>query len=175
MPSRSSKLRRSGSSPVRVLVLDELAQRHFASGGEAGKDVALIVDAKLLGGADRRIGQRNERGDLAVLDAADADALLEARIGLGIGLRVGNVEDVVLVDEDAARPAELAPLRGEVAVGIENLDAAVRAVGHVEAAGGIERQAVRHVELAGFGAVLAPRLDEFAVLAELDDAVVGGV
>ena len=47
----------------------------------------------------RRIRWRNEGRDLAVLDAADPDALLEARIGLVVGLRIRHVDHVVLVDD----------------------------------------------------------------------------
>src|SRR5436309_8061386 len=68
-----------------------------------------------------RIG--NEAEDLAVLQAAVTDpalpAVVIARHGLGFG--VGDVEDVVLVDPHAARPAELAELLNERAVLIEDL------------------------------------------------------
>src|SRR6266446_4464836 len=67
--------------------------------------------------------------DFAVLGAADADALLEAGIQLLAGLRVGDIDHVVLVDGDAARAAELSPLGEEFPVLIEDLDAAIGAVG----------------------------------------------
>src|SRR5262245_10677311 len=53
---------------------------HGHLGGPAGIDVAGVVHADAFRRAelDRRF--RNEGGDLAVLDAANADALLEARI-----------------------------------------------------------------------------------------------
>ena len=41
---------------------------------------------------------------------------------------VGDVEHVVAVDEDAARPAELLPLREKFSVLVEDPDAAVAAI-----------------------------------------------
>src|SRR5690242_6052563 len=68
-------------------------------GGDAFERVALVP--------------RNELGDLAVLDAADADALFVAGIRLIARGGIGDVDDVVLIDEDAARPAELPPFGDE--------------------------------------------------------------
>ena len=115
--------------------------------GVAAIDIAGVVGRDAFERA-QLLGLRNEGRDLAVLDAADPDALLEARIGLVGRCRVGDVDDVVLVDEDAARPAELLPLGEELAVLVEDLDAAVDAVGDEQPAGGIDRQPVRRVELA---------------------------
>src|SRR6185437_4416749 len=112
--------------------------------------------------------------DRAVLGAADADAAAAARVGgtagLVLGLRIGDVEHVVFVDIDRARPTELRPLGDELAVLVENLDAAVRAVGDKDAPLTVQRDAVRHVELAGSLALLAPGLQHLAVGRELDDA-----
>src|SRR6266849_2898207 len=138
----------------------------------AGIDVAVVVHADAFEGAGV-FGFLDEPSDLAVLGAADPDALLEARVGLVVRLRVGDVENVVLVDPDAARPAELLPLGEELAVLVEDLEAAVGAVGDEQTAGGIEREPMRHIEFAGCGAFLAPRLDELAVSGELDDAGIG--
>ncbi len=60
----------------------------------------------------------------------------------------------------------------EIAVLVEDLDAVVVAVADVEPALGVEGERVRLVEFAGTGAELAPRLDQFAVLGEFEDAVV---
>src|SRR5258708_16909283 len=70
---------------------------------------------------------RDERRHRAVLGAADADAALPAVMILRDGLRFGvcHVDHIVLVDIDAARPAELRPLIDELAILIENLDAVV--------------------------------------------------
>src|SRR5262249_37145669 len=138
----------------------------------AGIDVAVVIDTDAFEGA-RVLGFLNEAADLAVLGAADPDALLEAWIGLISRLRVGDIDLVVLVDPDTARPAELFPLGEELAVLVEDLEAAVGAVGDEQTAGGIECEPVRHIEFAGSGAFLAPRLDELAVGGELDDAGVG--
>src|SRR5260370_18967682 len=160
---------RTASPPASIL--DVLLELPNLGVGEAGEDIALIVGRDLLGRSELRI-RRNEGRDLAVLGAADADALLEARIGLLVGLRIRHIEHVVLVDEDGARPAELLPFGEQPPVQVENLDAAVDAVGDEQPVLRIDRHLVRRVELAGSGAVLAPGLDEFSVLAELPDAVI---
>src|SRR6266446_780308 len=138
----------------------------------AGIDVTVIVHADAFEGAGV-FGFLDEPGDLAVLGAADPDALLEARVGLVGRLRIGDVDGVVLVDPDPARPAELLPLGEELAVLVEDLEAAIGAVGDEQAPGRIESEPVRHVEFARALAFLAPRLDELAVTGELDDAGVG--
>src|SRR5262249_44305643 len=114
-------------------------------------------------------------GDLAVFDAANADALLEARIVARGRLRIGDVDHVVLVDGNVARPPELFPFGNELAVRLENLNAIVGAVGDVDSPHRIEGDAVRRVEFARSLAVLAPRGDELSVLGELDDAVISSV
>src|SRR6266436_1951161 len=138
----------------------------------AGIDVAVVVHADAFEGAGV-FGFLDEAGDLAVLGTADPDALLEARVGLVGRLRVGDVDSVVLVDPDAARPAELLPLGKELAILVEDLEAAIGAVGDEQAPGRIESEPVRHVEFARSLAFLAPRLDELAVAGEFDDAGVG--
>src|SRR5215468_10961171 len=146
---------------------------HGHLGGPASIDVAGVVHANAFrrAGLDRRL--RNEGGDLAVLDAADADALLEARIVARGRLGIGGVDHVILVDGNVARPPELFPFGNKLAVRLENLNAVVGAVGDVDAPHRIESDAVRRVEFARTLAVLAPRGDECPVLGELDDAVVG--
>src|SRR5262249_21396936 len=109
------------------------------------KDVAVDICRDTLGGACsaglvRRV--RNKRSDRAVTDASDPDAAFPVfmrrrnRPRLGIG----DIDDVVLVDEDAARPAELVPLVDEVPLLVENLDAVVAAVAEEEAPARIHRQ-----------------------------------
>src|SRR5262249_14787921 len=60
-----------------------------------------------------------------------------------------------------------------IAVVVEDLDALVAEVGHVDVALGIDAHRHRHVELAGFGAARAPALYESPALVEFDDARVG--
>src|SRR5262249_25244175 len=69
---------------------------HGVLGGPASIDVAGVVhaDAFRRPHLDRRL--RNEGGDLAVFDAANADALLEARIVARGRLRIGDIDHVVL-------------------------------------------------------------------------------
>src|SRR5262245_58714749 len=142
---------------------------------------AAINDAGRIGrDAFRHVGVgcdlRNEGHHLAVLRAADANALLEAGIDLAAviaGLMVGRIDVVVAVDVEAARAPELLPFLEKLAVLIEDLDAIVDTVSHEQPAAGIHRQLVRRVELARAAAALAPRFDEGAVLGKLKDAIVG--
>ena len=83
------------------------------------------------------------------------------------GFRIGDVDVVARVDEDAARPAELGPLLDERAVLIENLNAVVVAIADEQAPFGVERERVRLIEFAGRGTGLTPPLDQLAVLREL--------
>jgi hypothetical protein len=94
-------------------------------------DVALRVAAEAFGAGvvgGRRFHVLDEGRDPAVFGAADADALLDprqlVRAGIGTRLRVGDVDRVVLGDEDAARAAELPPLVEKRAVLIEDLNPA---------------------------------------------------
>src|SRR5262249_48662326 len=117
----------------------------------AGIDVAVVVHAHAFESSGV-FSLLNEPGDLAVLGAADPDALLEARVGIVGRLRVGDIDAVVLVDPHAAWPAELLPLGEELAVLVEDLEAAIGAVGDEQTAGRIEREPVRYVEFAGAAA-----------------------
>src|SRR6185295_13021441 len=107
---------------------------------------------------------------------ADADTTVP--VGLvtrGRRLGIGRVEHVVLVDVDAARPAELPPLLEELAVLIEDLNAAVAAIADEQTSARIERERVRHVELPRARAGRAELLDELAVLVELEHAAAAAV
>src|SRR6266849_5646994 len=124
--------------------------------GVAAIDVAGVVDRDGFEAVDLD-GFQNEGHDLAVLDAADPDARLVRRIEF-VGRIIGHVENVVLVDEQAARPAELLPLQEIFSVLVECLNAVIGTVRDEQPAGGIHRQAMRRVELAGPGALLAHSL-----------------
>src|SRR6516162_1817920 len=141
-------------------------------------DVACGIGRHALRGAGGgrlldRVG--NEACHHAVADAADPDAALPAVVILRhrFGFGIGHVDDVVLVDEDAARPAELIPHIEQGAVLVPDLDAVVLPVALEQAAARIHRQRVRGIDVAGGRALLAPGLDEFAVAVELDDARIG--
>src|SRR5262249_3971562 len=146
---RACRMRRATFRLTRPPALPRTPLLHVAPHchlrGPAGIDVARVVHANTFrrAGLDRRL--RYEGGDLAVLDAADADAWLEARIVARGRLRIGDVDHVVLVDGNVARPPELLPLSNELAVRLENLNAVVGAVGDVDASRRIERDAVRRL------------------------------
>src|SRR5581483_1318627 len=144
-------------------------------------DDAVGVGRDALGRARRpravrvrfRIG--DERGDAAVARAADADAAFSARVVAVLAfdvarLRVGHVQRVVPIDEEAARTAELLPLGEEAAVLIEDLDPVVAPVGDEQSSLRVHREAVRLIELDAAAAFVSDRLDERAVLRQLDDA-----
>src|SRR5215472_3973894 len=63
----------------------------------------------------------------------------------------------------AVWPVQVVPLRLELAVAVEYLDAVVLAVGDIDPAVGVAADVVRHVELAGVGSRFAPRHQQFAV------------
>src|SRR5215510_15060361 len=178
MPAVTAAIMRRASSGS-GLVLDvahQLARIDFGA-----VDVPSRVGGDALGGAAgprpapllHRLGIWNERRDLAVLGAADAQTALEAGVLGVVGLGIGDIDGVVLVDEDAARPTELLPFREEFSVLVEDLDTAVGAVADEQPSARIHGERVRHVEFARPGTLLAPGLDELAVLVELDDAGVG--
>src|ERR1700704_3631804 len=144
-------------------------------------DVARVVHGHAFspgvgGGAGPLFGRsefRNEGGDLAVLHAADPDAAFEARVLRHVGFGIGDIEEVVLVDEEAARAAELLPFRHKRTVRVEDFDTVVGSIGDVDAARRIDRHRMVDPELPGAGAALSPRRDELAVGRELDDPRVG--
>src|SRR5262249_5601814 len=102
-----------------------------------------------------RIG--NECCNDAVANPPDPNATLPAVMILGyrLGFRIGHVDDVVLVDEDTARPAELEPLIHVVALLIENLDTIVVAVTEEQPPARIHCDGVRNVDLAKLAAFLS--------------------
>src|SRR5437899_2804712 len=105
--------------------------------GIAAVDIAGVIDGNGLEPVDLH-GLKNEGRNLAILHAADPDARLVGRIGL-VGRIVRYVEDVILVDEQAARPTELLPLEQKLSILIKGLNAVVRAVGEIGRASCRER------------------------------------
>ena len=84
----------------------------------------------------------------------------------------GHVQDIVLVDPDAARASELRPLIQKAPFLIEDLDPAISPVGDEDPSLRVHRQSMRADDLARLRALLrAPGLDELPVLRQLHDAV----
>src|SRR5207253_5682660 len=104
--------RTSANSSCRFRPRRGCPRRYHDAFGRAGR---------LLHGAEGR----DKDGDLAVLDAADANARPDARVILRVRLMIGYVKDIVAVDVDPARPAELLPLCEEFAILVEDLHAIV--------------------------------------------------
>src|SRR4029453_56137 len=129
---------------------------------------------KARGTLRHRVG--DERGHLAVLHPSDVDAAMEAGIVAVLSrniprLRVGDVERVVQ-DAHTARAAELAPLGDERAARRQDLDPVVGAIADENAPLRIQRQRMWIVELSGAGTRRAERLNEGAVLREMNDAAI---
>src|SRR5437899_7206898 len=82
----------------------------------------------------------------AAADLADIEAALPAALHV-----------------EAGRPVHVHPLRLELAVAVEHLNAMVLAVGDVDPAVGIAADVVRDVELARVGPRLTPRAEQAAV------------
>src|SRR2546426_2483063 len=85
---------------------------------------------------------------------------------------VAQVEVVVLVDKQSARPAELLPFFEKFSVLVEDLDPIVAPIANKQPAAGIHGQGVRRIELAWGVALLAPRFNELAILRELQNTCV---
>src|SRR5947199_254880 len=78
-------------------------------GGDALRaGIVVLVRIRLVVG--------NERRHLPVFRAADPDAACVAGVLLGVRLRIDDIQRVALVDEHAARSAELLPLIDEAPV-----------------------------------------------------------
>src|SRR5580704_16618737 len=149
----------------------KLPHRHFPLRSKAGKDVTLVIGREFFRRSDRRIGQRNEREHFAIPDASNANALIEAGIGFVVGLRIGDIDRIVVVDVEAAWPAKLFPFSDEIPALIKNLNAAVGTIADIEPTCRIHRQTVRNVEFAGSRAVFSPSCDEGAIYREFHDAI----
>ena len=81
---------------------------HAANGRFRGEDIAGRVDRDAFAhGALGRVGlvRRHEDRDLAVLQAAAANALEPARMPARLGLGVGGVDEVITADRQPANPS----------------------------------------------------------------------
>src|SRR5262249_85925 len=117
----------ASGAPAPHLLLHELLHGPVLS--ISAEHVAVFVSRD----AFRHVGVRPFLGDegrhLAVFGAVDPDALPEPHIEFLSRLGIGRVENVVAVDVEATRPAELPPFGEKFSILVEDLDAVVRAVG----------------------------------------------
>src|SRR3954463_11887812 len=90
-------------------------------GGSPSRGAAGSRSGTLL----HRLRIRDQRGDPAVLCAADPQTTPEARILRCVGFGIGDIDGVAGIDIDAARPAELLPFDKEFPILVEDLDAIV--------------------------------------------------
>src|SRR5258708_6234714 len=120
-----------------------------------------------------RSGLRNEGSDFTILHAANSHAPFEARILRHVGFGIGNVENVVLVDEEAAWAAELLPSRQEHTVRAKDLDTIIGSVGTEYPPCGTDRQRLMAPNPPRAGAPPAPGRNELAATGELDDPSIG--
>src|ERR1019366_3310031 len=85
-------------------------------------------------------------------------------------LRISYIHHVIFVDVNRARPSELIPLRNELPVLIEDLNAVVLTVSDEKPSPRIERQGVNNVELAGPHALFSPGHQKLPGLVELHNS-----
>src|SRR5215813_2336922 len=157
-----------------LLVLDVLPQ--ILCAGLPRVEVTRGIGRDTFGHAGRLVfgAEGRDKGcDLAVSGAADANSRPDTPVVFCVRLGIRHVNGVVAIDEDPARPAELLPLRDEIAILVEDLNAVVAAVADEEPPLRIDCDRMRRVELPGTRAFPAPRLDEFSILREFHDARVG--
>src|SRR5580658_159420 len=88
-------------------------------------------------------------------------------------LRVDDINHIMSIHINSTWPAILFPIRDELTIRIEHLNATVGAVGDVHPLLRIHRDPVRHIELAGPRAFLAPRRQELPGFGKLHDPRVG--
>src|SRR3954464_10523108 len=185
IPARSPRRVSFSSAPENQATRSSLPSRQFLmyfirrfGPTSAPIDISLRIRRDALGRA--RAGRplhriRNEPCHDAVADSSNSDAALPTVVVLGYRLRfrIGDIDHVLLVDEDTAWAAELEPLIDVVSILVENLDAIVLPVADEEPPARIHRRRVRNIELAGARAFLPPGLDELAVLGEFYDPRIG--
>ena len=157
-----------------------------AAAGAEARD-ALVARVGHHDGAASVDGQRRRVEQLARAAAGRADRAHRqpGRAGEDDDPRAPAIEDVGVaarvegdghrVGEDRRPRRRRAPGRGQRAVGVEQLHAAVDRVGHGADAAGVGRDAHRRVELPGRAARGAERAQQRAALVEDVDAVVAGV
>src|SRR5262245_41389164 len=114
----------------------------------------------------RRAGARPASPECGQFPARVADAAPRAgrvagegrpRPHAGVEAQLGDVYVLIAADEDLARTGDVGPLGEELPLWREQLHAAVLAIGDVDGALPVHRDAVRQVKLPGAAARLAPR------------------
>src|SRR5256886_2929931 len=154
-------------------------------------------DVQLVRGGTSNFVNPSELAGLFAGFAEDAeDSSIKRKFVDAAGKSVGSIEDLIWSGRDAESPGRAGRHRAscgrrfvadggagvggrgnidcelaeKLSVGIENLDAAVAAVGDINVVLRIDGDAVRDVELAGLIAGFAPGLEPIAVLIDLGDA-----
>src|SRR5262249_31116042 len=141
-------------------------------------NVALRIGGDALGRASGsglldRIGDECRHD--TITDSTDPNASLPAIMILCNRFRfgIGHVNDVVLVNEDAARPAKLEPLVDVVALLVENLDTVIAAIGEKESRARIHREGMGNLHRARPGAFLPEVLKNLALFGNLEEGRMG--
>src|SRR5262249_24582994 len=83
---------------------------------------------------------------------------------------IAHPQMLVLVEVEEIRVRNISPLVQKLAVFVEDLDARIFAVANIQAAFGVDNNAVNRVELAWAGTRLPPFEHIFSILRELNDA-----
>ena len=147
--------------------LRPLRPRHLADIEVAARVDGEAVRPEKRGrrGAGMHVAKARQQLALVV---DDADPRAEIRAVAVDRLHRAELADIAdrvagIVHVEPARPVQIVPLRLVLAVAVEHLDAVVLAVGDIDPAVGVGADVVHDVELAGVGAGLAPRHQQFAV------------
>src|SRR5678815_1933286 len=144
--------------------------RHTSQLSLGSEDVACSVNRDTFTHrAVRRIRHhvcRNEDRHLPVFQTADTDSALPSGMHTFRRLRVGSVDDVILVERETTRSAEVIVFRNEPAVLGQNLDPVIVAIGNDQPALRIKLNRVWSAELARARAGLTDDSEELSVLIE---------
>src|SRR6185369_15907800 len=161
-PGRSPTPGASWNSSTRGnnLLLHELDERRVDGIGD--EDLVLLTDGDHVGLAElaRPLARLPHRGQDFPIQVEPQDLTREA---------VDHVHVLAADVETAWQPLVL-DLSDELAVLVEELDSLVLAIGDPHQAFRVDGDAVSDLESTGTGSLAAPRLDELAVLVELQHA-----
>src|SRR3954453_14702395 len=135
-------------------------------------DIAVRIDGESMGGQElAELGPRwclakaADQISLMINDADPRSEVGDVAANRGSGADLADIEDrlVAIRHEEATGTMQVLPLRFELTVAVEHLDAVVFAVGDINPAVGIATDVVDDVELALTGPGSAPRHEQLAV------------
>src|SRR5262249_17783653 len=127
--------------------------------------IERVGDQDLVLGAHRDVVRFAEPAERLALLAHDTEHIaVEIELDDLAGVAVREPEVLIAPDEESARRAGKLRFTRVSTFVVEDLDTLVVAVGNIDQTPGVDCDRMREVELARTGALLAPDLDEIAVL-----------